>query len=330
MKILFVRLSAMGDIVHAMPTAMAIKKALPNARLDWVVQTNFADLLTNHPAVDNVICFRRRSPISEWWRLRAKTRKEKYDIALDMQGLLKSAMVVCLSGARVKLGYYHQREYTWLFSKAIRPRQDALHVIEHYLAVAEAITQRKADVEFGLRPQPDAIDSVKEKISEILGKEKILAINLGAGKTFKCWPIAHFAKLVHLAEENDWRCVIVGSSQEQILYEELCKELSYRPFSLVGNTSVGELVALISMVDAHVGVDTGSIHIAVALGTPTVCIMGPTDPRRSGPYPMRNSRSIVLYKGPEGISQITPKEVFAKVEEIVGIPEERAEIRKYL
>lgn len=327
MKILFVRLSAMGDIVHAMPAAMALKKALPDARLDWVVQTNFADLLINHPAVDNIISFRRRSPISEWWRLRTKTRKAKYDIALDMQGLLKSAIVVFLSGAPVKLGYYHQREYTWLFSKPIRPPQNALHVIEHYLVVAEAVTNRKADVVFGLRPQPNAITSVKEKISEILN-EKLLAINLGAGKTFKCWPIPHFAKLVNLAEKNGWRCVIVGSSHEQVLYEELCKELRYRPFSLVGKTSVGELVALLSLVDAHVGVDTGSIHIAVALGTPVVCIMGPTDPRRSGPYPLQNSRSAILYKGPEGISQITPEEVITKVEEIVEIPDERTGIRK--
>ncbi|MCH8273888.1 MAG: glycosyltransferase family 9 protein [Armatimonadetes bacterium] len=319
-KILLVRLSAIGDIIHTLPSAVAIRRALPDSELHWVVQENFADLLRGHRAIHELIEVPRRPSLRDLVALRERLRAERYTTALDMQGLFKSARIVWLSGAKRKLGFHWQREFSWLFSRGVKPREEGMHVIEQYLAVADKLfhvkppnDRRQTPVEFDLEPQPDALASSKAKLDALSLHGRSLAINLGAGKPEKRWPVSHYARLIPMLRDEGWAPFVIGGPGDTETYDELCAQMDVPPPSLVGRTSLAELVALLSCANAHVAGDTGSLHIAVALGKPVVAIMGPTDPARTGPFGRRDS---ALYQGPDGLPAIEPEEVVRKLRRV--------------
>jgi lipopolysaccharide heptosyltransferase I len=300
----------MGDIVHTMPTAVAIKRSHPEWKLDWVVQKNFAGLLRAHPAVDQLIEIPRRPSRSDLAALKTRIRGI-YDVALDMQGLYKSGRIAALSRAPLRLGYHWQRELSWLFTKAVKPTQGGLHVVDQYLAVAERLGAQHAPPDFQLRPSPPALKSAEKMFSDLRLEGRPVAINLGAGKPEKCWPLPRFAELVELLRRGGWAPFLIGGPADEVRGAELESLAGAGVPNLIGETSIEELVAVLSLVDAHVGGDTGSIHIAVALGRPVVAIMGPTDPDRSGPYGRRES---VLYEGQRGLAGITAESVADRLE----------------
>lgn len=303
-RILIIKLSAMGDIVHAMPTAVALKNSFPECRIEWVVQSGFADLLQAHAAVDELVKISRRPTIGELLRLRSRLRENRYDYAIDLQGLCKSARIIAVSRASHKIGFQGQRECSWLFSQPIR--SSAPHVVDQYLAVAEHIGARIHSPSFDLKPNAEAQGRVRELFDSLELSGRIVTINLGSGGREKRWPVSRYGELIHLLESERLSPLIIGGPGDAPSYEELCAQMKKRVPSLVGRTSIAELIAVIASSDAHIAGDTGSIHIAAALAKPLVCLMGPTDPDRSGPYRRREN---VLYKGPDGLSSITPEEV---------------------
>jgi heptosyltransferase-1 len=310
-KVLLVRLSAIGDIVHTMPTAVAIKRAHPDWQLDWVVQKEMGGLLSQHPAIDRVIEISRRPRRDELRALKGALRAEGYDVALDMQGLLKSGRIVGMSGAKKKLGYHWQREFSWVFSRRVRA-DEGIHVVEQYLAVAEAIGCPGHPVEFGLRPTPEALRWAEAELASLRLEGRPLAVNFGAGKPEKKWPLARWAELISLAERDGWAPIAIGAGQDAASYEEVKSTVGAPPASLIGKTTLEQLVAVLSLCEAHVGGDTGSTHISVALGKPVACMMGPTNPHRSGPYGREHD---VLYKGEAGLAKISGEEVMAALAE---------------
>ncbi len=310
-RILLVRLSAIGDIVHTMPTAVAIKKAQPEWRLDWVVQSNLRPLLEGFRFVDQVIEVPRRPRLGDLFGIRKQLRERRYTVGLDMQGLFKSARVLALSGAKRRLGYYWQREGAWLFSKAVKPAADKTHVVDHYLAVAEALVGPVHEVEFGLEPTETALAKANELLKPVRDRaenRRLLAVNLGAGQPEKRWPIPSFARAISLARDSGWEPFLIGGPMDAAAAEELSGYCEAPPVSLVGKTSLDVLVGVLALADAHLGGDTGSTHIAVALGKPVACMMGPTRPERSGPY--RRPHQVV-YKEGDAFRDIAPEEVVA-------------------
>ncbi len=288
-----------------MPTAVAIKRANPDWQLDWVVQKEMAGLLRDHRAIDSLIEISRRPQRAELRSIKDRLRQKKYDVALDMQGLFKSGRIVGMSGAKRKLGYHWQRELSWLFSAAVRPTP-GLHVVEQYLAVAEKLGCPAKPVDFGLTPSTSALEAAESKLSELRLEGRPLAMNLGAGKPEKKWPLARFAEFVYLAREDGWAPFVIGGPGDVGAYAEFRGTCSAPPPSLAGQTSLEELIAVLSLSDAHVGGDTGSTHIAVALGKPVGCMMGPTKPERSGPY---GQVEHVVYRGEKGLGDITATDV---------------------
>lgn len=302
-KILFVKLSAMGDIVHAMPAAMDIKRAFPNAQLHWIVQSNFQDLLAGHPAVGKLIPIPKRPSLSDLWTLRKQLRGERYDVALDMQGLFKSARLLWISGAEKKLGFQWQREGARFFSKAIQT--GAKHVVDQYRAVAVALGANSEVTEFGLNPTESSILKV-DSLMEQIGTTGRIAINVGSAQIEKQWPRTRFADLITKLQERGKSPFFIGGPMDVGSCDAINQGLQNRIPSLAGKTSLSELVAVLSRSDLHVGGDTGSTHIAVALNKPVACMMGPTDPARSGPYGRPQS---VIYEGANGLSSISADDV---------------------
>lgn len=308
-RILLVRLSAIGDIVHTMPAAVAIKRAKPDWTLHWAVQANLAGVLAGFEHADRVIHVPKRPSLSDLLRLRCAFHKERYTTALDMQGLFKSARLVFLSGAERRLGYFFQREFSRLFSKPVIPPAGRKHVVEHYLAVAEALVGDTGEVDFGLKPTAVAIKNVAPKLEapRATGR-RLLAVNLGAGKTEKRWPLRRFIEAMRLARERGWEPVLIGGPADVADCLAAAAALDPPMTNLAGKTNLEELVAVIALADAHMGGDTGSTHLAVAFGKPVACMMGPTHPDRSGPFRRPNH---VVYKGPDRLHEISAEEVVA-------------------
>lgn len=298
-KLLFVKLSAMGDIVHAMPAAMDIKRSLPDIELHWVVQGGFRELLQHHPAVDKLIPISKRPTFSELKALKRTLRAEHYDFALDMQGLFKSARIIAISGATRKLGFQWQREGSRWFSRAVK--STALHVVDQYRDVAKAIGANQTKTEFGLSATSEAIVRAQQLLAPLPNDKKRVAINLGSAKAEKQWPFEKFVELVKSLQRQGLVPFLIGGPSDVKHCERLNNNLEAPVLNLAGKTSLSELVAVIQQSHLHIGGDTGSIHIAAALGVPVVCLMGPTDPDRSGPYRQRES---VLYEGKNGLPTI--------------------------
>jgi ADP-heptose:LPS heptosyltransferase len=207
---------------------------------------------------------------------------ESFDIALDMQGLFKSAIVVKRSGAAIRLGYHWQREGSALFSKKVLPDPSSLHVVDQYVDVVRALGAHVDRAEFGLQPLPEHVSAIGS-----LGLEKpYVVINAGAGWATKRWPPESYASVID-GLDGVAQAVLIGGSDPaagEAAQAVLAACRAKPPVNLLGKTSVGELIALIAGAAAHLGGDTGSTHIAAALGVPAVGLYSITRPERCCPY----------------------------------------------
>ncbi len=275
------RLSALGDVVCTLPVASCLKRAIPEAEIVWVVDPRFAGIVECCSAVDTIVRAKPAFTPSSWPRIEGQ-----FEVALDMQGLFKSGIIVARASAQRKLGYHWQREASWLFSQRVLPDSSSLHVVDQYVDVARAAGGDANVAEFALAPKDRDLKSVKDMLKGMGVNERFVVMNPGAGWVTKRWPPKHFATLIDLLHATGVRAVLIGGkaqSDTDAVNEVvvLCKE---SPGNLVGNTSVSELVALVSMAAAHVGGDTGSTHVAAALGVPAVGLYSITMPARSCPY----------------------------------------------
>ncbi|MEI7984183.1 MAG: glycosyltransferase family 9 protein [Armatimonadota bacterium] len=281
MKILISRLSALGDCVCTLPVAVALKRQFPESRITWAVDPRFAGIIECCSAVDEVLKCKPSFSLSSLPKF-----EEPFDIALDMQGLSKSAMVVGRAKAPIKLGYHWQREIAPFFSRAVLPDPTSLHIVDQYLDVARAAGAETEVAEFGLVPQDIDRESVKTLLQSVGVAGPFVVMNAGAGWASKRWNPEHFAVLAEMLAAKGIHCILIGGkapgdieAATQVIAAGLTPIVN-----LLGKTSVRELVALISFSNAHVGGDTGSSHIAAALGVPAIGLYSITKPARSCPY----------------------------------------------
>ena len=336
-SLLIVRLSAMGDIIHALPAAAALRQAFPGATLGWLVEERWAELLCTssyprsgprspqRPLVDRVHTVTtkqwRRAPLSfsTWQQIASSVRQLRdvhYDAVIDFQGAIRSALLARWSGSPTVYGSSNPRESAarMLYTRKI-PTNRA-HVVEQGIELAEAVIARPtATTQVGFPLDPDA----ETRISAITAAAKAFAIlNPGAGWGAKRWPperYAHVAK--ELAKDGLFSFINYGPG-EQDLAEAVEKASAGTARRVL--CSISELIALTRRARLFVGGDTGPMHLAAALKVPVVAIFGPTNPARNGPF---DTRSVVLrsassvtdhsrHREPEqGLLEITADEVVA-------------------
>ena len=306
MRFLVARLSSLGDVVCSLPAAVALKNSFPGSEVVWCVDPRFAGVVELCGAVDCVVL---------WPRTREERRVVlkglgEFDAAFDLQGLWKSGAIVGASRAKRKLGYHWQREGSWLFSQRVRPDPTSLHVTDQYVDVVRVFGAECDRAEFGLKP--DAGDAAK--VRALLPHGEFVVCNAGAGWTSKRWPAAHFATLANVLHEKGLRAVFVGAGADRAAFDEVRAAGAANAFDLVGRTSVRELVALVSLARGHVGGDTGSTHIAAALGVPAVGLYSVTRPERTCPYGQRHN---TLYD-PSSLAAISPEAVVGKLKEAIS------------
>jgi len=287
-RILIVRLSAIGDVLHGLPVANALRDALPQAHIAWVVEGRTAELLRGHRAIDQVIQIPRRwlkSPRTAW-QVRNQLRAARCDVAIDLQGLTKSAVAAWLSGARCRIGFAGPagRELSpWLNNLRVTPRQT--HVVDRNLELLTPLGITHPAACFDLQDQPADAQSAAQMVRGLLGTERFAVLNPGAGWPSKLWPAPRFAAVArHLAQAHGLKSLVVWAGDaEHALARQIVAE-SAGAALLAPPTRLGELAAIARRGVLFVASDTGPLHLAVAVGTPCVGLFGPMPAERNGPY----------------------------------------------
>ncbi len=305
-RLLIVRLSAMGDVIHTLPAAQALRDTFPEAMIGWVIEERWAELLCA-PGTPRRGPRSAQRPLADWvhpvnltgWRKSLFTiataqqiakvwndvRSVRYDVAVDLQGAIRSAVLARWSGAHVVYGAAESRESPaslWYTRRAVAR---GVHVVEQNLAVAEAVAQRKLAVPRAELPRDaEAERSVEQRMAEVeVGDFAIL--NPGAGWGAKRWPAERYGRVArHLKEFGVGAILNYGPGEEDLAREaEAASEGAARAMKC----SISELIALTRRARLFIGGDTGPMHLAAALQVPVVAIFGPTDPARNGPYATR-------------------------------------------
>ncbi|MCX7781640.1 MAG: lipopolysaccharide heptosyltransferase I [Negativicutes bacterium] len=291
-NILIIKLSAIGDVIHALPVSRALKQCMPDAKITWIVEKPAFDLLTNNPDIDEIILFDKpkfkswQSAIAHAPDFVKMLRAHHFDLVLDLQGLFKSAAIAWATGARHRYGYSNMRELSYLVSRPVCGEHAQGHVVERYLDVVRGLGCRVQQPEFVINITADEAAAAQRKAEEAgldFGRPYVV-LAPGTNWQTKCWPARRFAALSDRLKADGLAAVIIGGPNERALAEEINSAAKTKPSDLVGKTTLKELAFIIKSAQAFVGGDTGTMHLAVAVGTPAVALFGPTDPGRNGPY----------------------------------------------
>jgi lipopolysaccharide heptosyltransferase I len=277
-KILISRMSAMGDVICTMGAAGSLRQGLPEAEIHWAVDPRFAPLVERCRHVDRVIPLRPKpAELRRFWR-----EAEPYDAALDLQGLLKSALVIAGVKAGRKLGYHWQREGARLFSSPVMPDPSSHHVVDQYIDVARELGGADGPTDFGLTPTEQDLAAARELMPS--GDAPWVIFNAGAGWAAKRWSPAQYAALANALSADGAVCAFIGAKDGLEAMAEVKAAGAHQVVDLIGKTSLGSLTGLISLAALHVGGDTGSTHMAAALGRPAIGLFTQTRPERCCPY----------------------------------------------
>jgi lipopolysaccharide heptosyltransferase I len=281
MNILVVRLGALGDVVHTIPAVAALRRAFPAARIDWLVEAKHREVVDLVTVVDRVVVLEKGT--ARAWRCAIDAlRGTPYDVAVDFQGLLKSAVLARASGARRVIGFsiWHLREKTARPFYSSTGDAEGGHVIRKNLRLLRVLGIDADTIEF-------PIADMGSRASLILGQlvtGPYALINAGAAWPNKRWPPERFGELAaFLAEARGLTPIVLWGPGEDVLAQTIIDASSGRAV-LAPPTRVRDLVALARGASLVVSGDTGPLHVATAVGTPTVSIFGPTNPERNGPW----------------------------------------------
>jgi len=286
-RILLIKPSSLGDIVHAFPVVSAIKTQWPGSHITWLVKRQWADLVERAEGVDRV--WPVDKTVRSWIRESRSLRAERFDLTIDLQGLFRSAIVARFSGAPRRIGFANGREGSpWFYTQRVPVLNPDMHAVDRYLSVAAALGASLPDKpRFGFRLSEKDMATVRElcRRKGFSVDRPWIAINMGARWPTKRWPQMSFAAVVdQLRETHQDPIVMLGGADERAYTNEL-RTLTNRPFiDLSGEMPLGCLPALLSKATAMITNDSGPMHIAAALGVPVVAIFGPTSAARTGPY----------------------------------------------
>jgi lipopolysaccharide heptosyltransferase I len=295
-KFLIVRLSSLGDIIHTLPAHQSLRVTFPEAHIGWLVERKLAFLLSAVDGIDEILPVDthavRNNPVRlEAWRLfwepMRMLRRRRYDVAIDFQGLIKTAFLSLLSGARTRIGFskalVRERPAHWLYHRTLREPGTPMHVARLNLLLAGEAGARSGN----LRIRLTASDEDTGAIESLLRREKLsefIVLNPGGGWPTKRWKPSSYGSLAsRIEKELNFKVVVTTGPGEELLYSEIAEKCAGRVPAHV-HVPFLQLIPLLRSARLLVAGDTGPLHLACALGTPVVGIMGPTSPIRNGPW----------------------------------------------
>jgi heptosyltransferase I len=294
-------MSAVGDAVHVLPVIHSLRAAAPDLHVTWIIQPGPYQLVKGHPGVDEFVVFDRRKGWRAFRDLFREVRGRKFDLVLALQVYFKAGVITAMLDAPRKLGFdrLRARDANWLFTTERIPARGQRHVQDQYLEFLEALGV-PVELEWtGLAPTEEE----RRRYADALppSDRPTVAMVVGTSKPAKEWPAERYAELAdRLHEELGARSVIVGGrSEREVAAAETVKRLAKHPPLDLLEWDLRRLVFLLDATDVLVSPDTGPLHIGVALGTPSVALMGYTNPKRVGPYRRFHDLLIDAY-GDEG------------------------------
>jgi len=312
MKILIIKLSAIGDVVQTLPALEAIKKVYRASEITWVVEEEAAGILEGHPLIHHLVISRRKSwirmlknPFTFFAGMKRiieffhELRGTRYDIAIDFQGLLKSGILIGLARARRKIGFDRTREFSYLFlNEKLPPYEKEKHALERYLDVARYLGAINPSPACRL-PIEREVAVVKERLKKNVGARHalplLIVINPVARWRTKLWSERKFAELAdRLIQEKNAVIVFTGSADDRPVIGRIVSMMKHKAENRAGETTLKEVAALASLSNLFITTDTGPMHLAAAAGAEVLALFGPTAPWRTGPY---GESHIVVRKG---------------------------------
>jgi len=280
-RILIVKLSSLGDVVHALPVAGALRRRFPRANITWLAGEASADIVRMCRHVDEVLIWApgKRPRLA----LLSELRATRPVVSLDLQGLVRTAWLAWLSGARWRVGFRSCQEggVPLCNLPAIAPRTDR-HAVDIYLEFARYLGANGAAPDFGLEVPADARRCGAEVAPH--GNSPRVALLPGSRWPTKKWPAPHFASLAALLGESGVRCVVLGGREDREAGALIAAAAPGTVRDLTGRTSLAQTAGILPGSALAICNDSGPMHLAAALGVPVVALFGPTDPVRTGPY----------------------------------------------
>jgi len=346
-KILIVRLSAIGDVVHVLPALRSLRSNFPDSKITWLVEDKASDILKDHPDIDEVITFPRRkwqrnilkiskitNTLSEIFSFYEKLRKDRYDIVIDFQGNLKSGVMTIMTGSENRIGFEkgYCKEFNYLFTThRIRPLHKRMHKIDKNLTLLRGLNIETAFH----RPELPVSKEDEKYISKFFRTNvndslPIIVVQPCTSKfgSYKQWPVSNYALLADKILESCEANVIFSWGPGEIkVVKKIVRNMKHKALVACKTKSIKQLIELIRRANLFIGGDTGPLHIASILDIPTVGIYGPKDPVIYGPY---HSKAVVVRKelwcspckrrtcpDPECMTSILPDDVFHAVNKLM-------------
>lgn len=296
MNILIVKLSAIGDVIHTLPSLTELRRLYPKAHITWVVEEAAADLVKNHPLLDAVLISRRKSwmkdfqngkvkqPLKEISSFIKTLRQRHYDLVIDFHGLFKSAIIVFLSGGKRKLGYDSWQELSGFFLNEKISEDMNKHAVDRYLDFPRYLGAKTEKAKFVLPFDKEAEEKAQILLRNInLEDKKFIAFSPVAFWETKLWSNEKFARLADLIN-NEMQVKVVFTGSEKAAIEKITSLMTTEGINLGGATKLLELAYIYKKARLVITTDSGPMHLASAIGTPVIALFGPTDPARTGPY----------------------------------------------
>ena len=301
-NILLIKMSSLGDILHSLPFAAALRGRFPHARITWLVHPQFAGFLPDPPVIDEVIYFDKVKfnkmslcdKLHYFKEMRQLLHSKHFDLVIDLQGLFKSAVLAAISGCDNRIGYCEMREGSKFISRPITGAHKSDHVIERYLDVARYLGAEVEEIEFPLPDLTKESQAVAEKLQKKGLNGDYVVMVPGARWETKVWPPENYAKLAEMLITAGTSVVLAGGPDDAPKGEAIAQKCkSAKLINLIGQTSLRELAALIKGSSFYISGDTGPLHFAAALKKPLIAMYGPTKADRTGPYGSDNSKVII-------------------------------------
>ncbi|MDA8078040.1 MAG: lipopolysaccharide heptosyltransferase II [Nitrospiraceae bacterium] len=290
-KILIIKPSSLGDVVHSLPFLNSVRQRFPEAEIHWVIAKGLEGLLEGHPLINRLIIINKDSwkrisragrTIREFAEMAGMMRAEGYDLAVDLQGLLRSGLITLLSGARERIGFSEAREGSVLcYNRRVRGGAD-IHAVDRYMKIAGSLGCDSSGIVFSFPRFDDSMPAVVD--GEALA-DTYAVIVPGARWDTKRWPAGRFGKVASMLP---FPSVVVGSAADVPLAELVVASSDGKARSLAGRTDLRGLMRVMKHACVVISNDSGPMHIAAGFNVPVVALFGPTSAERTGPYGPRH------------------------------------------
>lgn len=299
-NILIIKMSSLGDVIHALPSLYVLRKTYPDAHITWAVHPAFSALLPGKPWIDEIYYIDRKKirNLSYLLKVREELHRRKFDLAIDLQMIAKSALISMLSGAKKHIGYWDAREGSFLVSHPVKGIHWKGHIIDQLLDVMVSLGCDTTQLAFPVKEHEAERAHVCGMLRAVGVNGKYIVLVPGSRGERKKWPVPYWGALAKQFAEQGIYTVIVGAPSETELGQAI-KNISPSSYTVnfIGQTSLLEMAALEEMASLHISCDTGPLHIANAMKTPMIALFGPTLPDRSGPYGNPDA-DVLLAKNP--------------------------------